>query len=108
GQWGTPAQAREKGMILYHDQWYPKEREKDLKRWEKDDARKGLEPKKLRREESKYYRIQTNVPRYRIELEIKPFLDELFETHKKVMAEDFGISGKAAGNKDIKIYNGFT
>jgi len=107
GEWGTPAKAKELGMVLYHDQWFPKELEKDLKKWDKEDAKKGLDWKDKYRTESEYYRIETNVPRWRVELEIKPFLDELFETHKRVIAEDFGISGKAAANKDIRIYNGF-
>jgi len=106
-EWGTPAQAKERGMILHHDQWLPKELEKDLRKWEKEDTKDGLDREHMYKTKSKYYRIETNVPRWRIELEIKPFLDELFETHKKVMAEDFGLSGKAAGNKDIRIYNGF-
>ncbi len=106
GEWGTPAQALEKGFLRYHDQWYPKSVEKDLKKWEKEDA-KGLDWKDNYNTKSKYYRIETNVPRYRIELEIKPFLDALFETYKRVFAEDFGLSGKAAGNKDIRIYDGF-
>ncbi|MEQ1891243.1 MAG: DUF1570 domain-containing protein [Planctomycetota bacterium] len=107
GEWGTVAQALERGMILHHDQWFPKELEKDLRKWEKEDAKKGLDWKERYQTKSKYYRIETNVPRWRVELEIKPFLDELFETHRRVMAEDFGISGKAAGNKDIRIYDGF-
>ncbi|MSR61156.1 MAG: DUF1570 domain-containing protein [Planctomycetes bacterium] len=106
-EWGTPAQAKERGLILYHDQWLPKEREKDLRKWEKEDAKEGLDWKHRYKTKSEYYRIETNVPRWRIELEIKPFLDELFETHKRVMAEDFGISGKAAGNKDVRIYSSF-
>jgi hypothetical protein len=106
GEWGTPAQASEKGFLRYHDQWFPKSVEKDLKKWEKEDA-KGLDWKDNYNTKSKYYRIETNVPRYRIELEIKPFLDALFETYKRVFAEDFGLSGKAAGNKDIRIYDGF-
>jgi hypothetical protein len=106
GHWGTPAEARARGMIEYRGRWFEKTLEKDLKRWEKEDA-KGLDWKDAYKTKSKYYRIETNVPRYIVELEIKPFLDELFETYKHVFLEDFGLSGKAAGNKDIRIYDGF-
>jgi len=106
GEWGTPAQAAEKGMVQHGGQWFPKELERDLRKWAKEDA-KGLTWKDAYRTKSKYYRIETNVPRWRMELEIKPFLDALFETYKRVFAEDFGLSGKAAGNKDIRIYDGF-
>ncbi|NOT29609.1 MAG: DUF1570 domain-containing protein [Planctomycetes bacterium] len=106
GEWGTPAQAAERGMIPYRGQWFAKAHEKDLRKWEKEDA-KGLDWKEAYKTKSKYYRIETNVARHVIELEIKPFLDALFETYTRVFAEDFGLSGKAAGNKDIRIYDGF-
>lgn len=106
GEWGTPAQAVERGMIPYRGQWFAKAHEKDLRKWEKEDA-KGLDWKDAYKTKSKYYRIETNVPRHVIELEIKPFLDALFETYKRVFADDFGLAGKAAGNKDIRIYDGF-
>jgi hypothetical protein len=105
-EWGTPDQARERGMILHQGRWFPKELEKDLRKWEKEDA-KGLDWKDNYRTKSKYYRIQTNVPRHLIELDIKPFLDELFETYLEVFERDFGLSGKAVKNKDIRIYHGF-
>jgi uncharacterized protein DUF1570 len=106
GEWGTPAQAAEKGMVRHQGQWFPKERAKDLRKWEREDA-KGLAWEDAYRTKSEHYRIETNVPRWRVELEIKPFLDALFETYVRVFAEDFGLSGKAAGNKDIRIYDGF-
>lgn len=106
GQWGTPAHARERGLSEYRGRWLPKKLEKELRRWEREDE-KGLDWKDAYRTKSKYYRIQTNVPRYLIELEIKPFLDELFATYARVFERDFGIEGKAAGNKDIRIYSGF-
>jgi len=107
GEWVTPAQALEKGFLRYRDQWFPKSTEKDLKKWEKEDAKEGLDWKHKYSAKSKYYRIETNVPRYRTELEIKPFLDALFDTYQRVFAEDFGLSGKAVKNKDIRIYDGF-
>src|SRR5688572_11057348 len=106
GEWVTPEQAFAKGYIRYRDQWFPKSVEKDLRKWEKEDA-KGLDWKDRYKTKSEYYRIETNVPRYRVELEIKPFLDALFETYLKVFEEDFGLSGKAVKNKDIRIYSGF-
>jgi hypothetical protein len=107
GTGGTPAKAAEAGMISYRGQWFDKALEKDLRKWEKEDKKEGLDWKDAYPTKSKFYRIRTNVPRYIVELEIKPFLDELFETYKRVFAEDFGLSGKAAGNKDIVIHNGF-
>lgn len=107
GQWGTPAQAAERGLIAYHDQWLPRALEKDLRKWEREDEKDGLDWEHRYRTKSKYYRIESNVPRWRMELEIKPFLDALFETYQRVFAEDFGLSGKAVKNKDIRIYDGF-
>jgi hypothetical protein len=106
GEWGTPAEAAESGLREYRGTWVPKKLERELKRWDKQDA-KGLEWSDAYREKSEHYRIETNLPRWRTELEIKPFLDALFETYRRVFAEDFGLSGKAAGNKDIRIYDGF-
>src|SRR5262245_43794420 len=76
-QWGTKAQALERGLIEYRGLWYEKKLEKDLRKWEKEDA-KGLDWKDAYRTKSKYYRIETNVPRHIVELELKPYLDELF------------------------------
>jgi hypothetical protein len=106
GEWVSPPHALEKGFVRYRDQWFPRSVEKDLKRWEREDER-GLDWKDRYDTKSKYYRIETNVPRFRIELEIKPFLDALFETYQRVFEEDFGLSGKAVKNKDIRIYAGF-
>jgi hypothetical protein len=105
-EWGTPAEAVARGLVRYGDRWVPKALEKDLRKWEREDA-KGLDWKDAYKVKSKYYRIETNVPRHVVELEIKPFLDALFETYQRVFADDFGLSGKAAGNKDIRIYDGF-
>jgi hypothetical protein len=107
GEWVPQAQAAERGFLRYHDQWFAKSVEKDLKKWEREDAKEGLDWKHRYGAKSKYYRIETNVPRFRIELEIKPFLDSLFETYERVFQEDFGLSGKAVKNKDIRIYAGF-
>jgi hypothetical protein len=107
GLWGTPAQALEAEMVQHDDLWFPKKLGKKLRKWDKEDARKGLTWKDRYRTKSKYYRIETNVPRWRIELEIKPFLDALFLTYMEVFERDFGLSGKAVKNKDIRIYNGF-
>jgi len=107
GEWVPQEKAAERGFIRYRDQWFPKSVEKDLKKWEKEDAKEGLDWKHKYNTKSKYYRIETNLPRYRTELEIKPFLDALFETYQRVFLEDFGLSGKAVKNKDIRIYDGF-
>jgi hypothetical protein len=106
GEWGTRAQARERGLFEHQRRWLDPELENDVERWERADA-KGLAWDDAYRSKSKYYRIETNVPRFILELELKPFLDELFETYARVFREDFGLAGKAAGNKDIRIYHGF-
>jgi hypothetical protein len=106
GEWGTPDQARELGLIEYRGRWYPQTLEKQLEKWERLDA-KGLAWEDAYKERTKYYRVTTNVPRFLFQLEIAPFLDSLGDTYTSVFKEDFGLKGKAVKNKDLRIYGSF-
>lgn len=104
--WVTRDEAARKGFFDYRGRWLAKDREKQLKSWESEDAKHAAwaDAYKL---DSKHYRIVTNVPRFIVELEIKPFLDELYETYVDVFRRDFGVSSKAANKKTVRIHNGF-
>lgn len=106
GEWGTPGEAEERGLIHYHDRWLDPKLKKKLDGWEKEDAR-GLAWENAYRTDSKYYRLTTNLPRFIVELEIKPFLDRLYENYVAVFQRDFGLKGKAAKDRWIKIYASF-
>jgi hypothetical protein len=106
GEWGTPAEAEERGLIHYQDRWLDPKLKKKLEAWEKEDAR-GLAWEDAYRTDSNCYRLTTNLPRFIVELELKPFLDQLYETYVEVFERDFGLKGKAAKNRWIKIYRGF-
>lgn len=106
GKWGNRAQAERQGFVQYQGRWYPKSMQRKLRQWEKQD-RKNRDWGDAYKIKSKHYRIKTNVPRFIMELEIEPFLDELYKTYVKVFKEDFGLKGKAADNKFINIHYGF-
>lgn len=105
GVWGTPAEAREKGLFFYRDRWLEQKLKPKLEAWEKQDS-KSADWKSAYRTESKHYRITTNLPRYIVELEIKPFLDQLYRTYVRVFKQDYGLSSRAANRHSIKIYHG--
>lgn len=106
GGWVTPEQALAKGYILHQERWVPKKLKSKLKKWAKADAKiNGF--KDAYRVKTKHYRIKTNAPRHIVEVEIAPFLDELYRTYVKVFREDFGLKGKAADKNHINIYWGF-
>lgn len=105
-RWGTRAEAVAAGLFEYRGRWLPKKLEPKLRAWEKQDAKTqgwGAAYDTA----SKHYRIKTDVPRFIVELEIKPFLDELYRTYVKVFAEELGLQAKAADNKFIHIYHGY-
>ena len=104
GEWVPPAQALEKGFIEYHDQWFPKTVEKDLKKWEREDA-KGREWKDAYHTKSKYYRIQTNVPRWQVELRLKPFLDAFRDLRARLRRTSASPARRRATR--TSIYDGF-
>ena len=106
GVWVTPQEALAKGWLLHQDRWVPKKYKSKLKKWAKEDAKvNGF--KDAYRVKTKHYRIKTNAPRHIVELEISPFLDELYRTYVKVFKADFGLKGKAADKNHINIYWGF-
>ena len=106
GGWVTPEEARARGYMLYMERWVPAKLRSQLRRWERHDARvDGY--KDAYRVKSEHYRIKTNAPRMVVELEIKPFLDELYRTYVEVFRRDFGLRAKAADKNHIHIYWGF-
>lgn len=106
GRWGTRADAEAAGLFEYQGRWLPKKLEAKLRAWEKQDAKvRGWEG--AYDTVSKHYRIKTDVPRFIVELEIKPFLDALYDTYVKVFDQEFGLQAKGADNKFIQIYHGY-
>lgn len=104
--WVTPAVATAKGWFLHQDRWVPKKLKSKIKSWDKADAKmRGF--RDAYKVKTKHYRIKTNAPRHIVELEISPFLDELYRTYVDVFREDFGLKGKAADKNHINIYWGF-
>lgn len=104
--WVEPARARELGYFEYRGRWLPRKLAKKVKAWERADARmSGWEDRY--KVKSKHYRIETDVPRFIVELEIKPFLDELYRTYVEVFRRNFGLSGRAANKKTIRIIHGY-
>lgn len=106
GAWGTPEEARERGLVEYRGRWFPEQLRSKLEKWERQDA-KGLTWDDAYKARTKYYRVETNVPRFVFELEIAPFLDALGDTYTRVFREDFGLEGRAVKNKDLAIYGSF-
>lgn len=107
GQWVSREEAGAKGFFFYKDRWLPKKLSAKLKYWER------LDPKvkswsDAYQARSKHYRIKTNAPHYVTELELKPFLDELYRTYVKVFKDDFGLSGRAADKNHIHVYWGYS
>jgi hypothetical protein len=106
GEWATPEAARARGFFEYHRRWFPKRMRRVLERWEKEDE-KHVEWADARRLTSRHYRLVTNVPRFIVETELQPFLDELYRTYTRVFKEKFGLRSKAANKKFIHIHRGF-
>ncbi len=104
--WISRDDAIRKGCVEYRGRWVAKDLLKQLKTWEAEDAKHAGwgDAYKLK---SKNYTIVSNVPRFILEMEIKPFLDELYDTYVIVFRRDFGVSSKAANQKTIRIHNGF-
>jgi len=106
GRWVAPEEARSLGFFEYHRRWFPAKMRKNLEKWEKQDE-KHRHWLNARRMTSKHYRIITNVPRFIVETELMPFLDELYRTYTQVFKEKFGLRSKAANKKFIHIHHGF-
>ena len=106
GKWVTPAEASAKGYMLYRERWLPSSLKKKVKVWQRAD--KGVETfADAYHVKTKHYRIKTNTPHHITELEIRPFLDELYRTYVEVFREDFGLKGKAANKNHIFVYYGY-
>ena len=104
--WVELDRARELGFIEYRGRWLPGKLKRKLAVWERKDARvHGWQDAYKAR--SRHYRIETDIPHFSVELDIKPFLDELYKTYTDVFRRDFGLKGRGANNKEIKIYNGY-
>ncbi len=106
GKWVTPEEAQKSGFFEYHRRWFPSKMKKTLARWEKKD-RKHAHWRKARRISTKHYRVITNVPRFIIEYEIQPFLDDLYRKYTLVFKDKFGLKSKAANKKCIHIHYGY-
>ena len=93
-----------KKTFLYKGRVLPVRYERKVKAWERKDSRmRGWAD--AYKTKSKHYKIETNVPRFIVELEIKPFLDELYATYKRVFRQRFGLKGRAANGKRIRIFH---
>ena len=106
GRFGSRADALEAGLFEYQGRWLPARMRSKLEAWEKQDRRSATWADRYETR-SKSYRIETNVPRFIIELEIKPFLDELYESYVRVYKQEYGLKGKGANGKLVRIYHGF-
>jgi hypothetical protein len=99
-----PAQGR--GEIEYQGRSLPARMQSQLAKWEKQDA-KIEDWSDAYSTKTKHYRIRTTVPHFIVELEIKPFLDALYDAYIASFRDDFGLSGKGANFKTICIYHGY-
>jgi hypothetical protein len=107
---GAPGLAGPEGprgnLIEYRGRLLPKRLQGRLERWERKDARvAGWEDRyKLR---TRHYKVETSLPRFVAELEVKPFLDELYDTFSDVFRDDFGLRGRGANGKTVLVFHGY-
>lgn len=106
GEWLSVEEAQERGWFLYEDRWLPKKLRRKVKSWQRADA-KVASWDDAYRAKSKHYRIRTNAPRHVTELEIVPFLDELFDMYCEVFESDFGLKAKGVDHQQIHVYWGY-
>jgi hypothetical protein len=102
----TDLTAQKGGMISYQGRQLPARLQSQLSRWEKQDE-KVEDWGDAYSTKSKHYRIRTTAPRFVVELEIKPFLDALYDAYITSFRDDFGLRGKGANFKTICIYHGY-
>ena len=106
GKWGTAQEAANQGLIEYRGRWVPKKMERQLASWEQLDARmKGWGDSYTTK--SSHFTIKTDVPRFIVETELKPFFDRLYETYVAVFQGQFKLTGKGANMKQVMIYHGY-
>jgi len=104
--WVSPERARRAGYFEHRGRWLPKRYERKLARWKRMDAR--VEDWRDRyKTRTRHYRIETTLPRATLEIDVKPFLDELYRTYRDVFRRDFGLSGRGANGKTIRIFHGY-
>ena len=106
GRWGSPEEAAKAGYVPYGTRLLPAKMQSKLRGWEREDGKDG-ESTSGYSGKTKHYQLRTNVPRHIVELEIKPFLDALYETYVETFRERFGLEGKGTNFKSTRIYNGF-
>ena len=106
GRWGSPEEAAKAGYVPYGTRLLPAKMQSKLRGWEREDGKDG-ESTSGYSGKTKHYQLRTNVPRHIVELEIKPFLDALYETYVETFRERFGLEGKGTNFKSVRIYNGF-
>lgn len=106
GRWGTPAEAAAAGYVEHRGLWVAKTMAPKLRQWEREDA-KVRSFRDAWTTKSKHYQIRTDLPHHLVELEIKPFLDVVYQHFTTTFRERFGIEGKGANYKRICIYNGY-
>ena len=107
GEGWIPTEKAQSGKrFKYQQRWFAEKYRKKLEAWQKEDL-KHAEWSAARQYKTKHYRVVSNVPRFLLETEINPFLDELYRTYVKVFKQRFGLSAKAADMNLIKIYNGY-
>ncbi len=104
--WVSPGRARKAGYFEYEDRWLPSKFKRKLAGWRKKDAR-TKDWRDRYKAKSRHYKIETTLPRAVLEIDVKPFLDELYETYSDVFRRDFGLTGRGAHNKLIRIFHGY-
>ncbi|MCY2957637.1 MAG: DUF1570 domain-containing protein [Planctomycetota bacterium] len=105
-RWGSPEDTAKAGYVSYGRRLLPAKMQSKLRGWELEDRKDG-ESTSGYSGKTKHYQLRTNVPRHIVELEIKPFLDALYETYVETFRERFGLEGKGTNFKSVRIYNGF-
>ena len=98
--------AQRAGTISYQGREFPARLQSQLTRWEKQDQ-KVEDWGDAYSTKTKHYRVRTTVPHFIVELEIKPFLDALYDAYVASFRDDFGLTGKGANFKTICIYHGY-
>jgi len=106
GKWGTPEEARQAGLFEYQGRWLPQSMQRQLAAWEKLD-RNSTTWKQAWTTRSRNYQIKTTLPRWIVELEIKPFLDELHSSYSETFSVYFGLKGKASSQAVISIHGSY-
>lgn len=104
--WLSREEAQKRGCFEYEHRWYLPAMQKKLAAWALEDQQfqAWSKPRTL---VTKHYHVISNAPRFILELEIVPFLDELYDTYVKVFKEHYGLESKAANQKTIKIHRSY-